>query len=872
MKYNANIFVQKTSLGEIQNRENLMQFNPLFLPSNNFAGNTANPKAFKLSGSSYLFSDIIKVFAGTDLSKNTAGGLTLPQLDLSKTTSEENALSIKLDQNQLTGLKSIIDLINKLNIGSPQDKIPGNDSSSPETSIQKYITIGELKELLGGIISVEGENKESSKDSLKDNSGKNKDDINDKTKSLISGIINLLNTNTPAVINIIGKDETLKLELVKAKPENISEEPDFTNIEEAVAKQTTSENKANPDLFVKTNNADFIDESVKTVSVQKEDKIVDPADETELLSKSKSEAVKIDNENNNSQEIESGKPGTKVNDKTQKSLDFVSSLKLNNNSDNDNIYKLKFELTRPEESSQEVNSSNMKNLFGIKNNLKNNIDELNILDKGGFAKNAKGKLNNIKIVENKSQEISNSVKIENQKTLQSKQNITDTEDISPKSAAGKTDVDKSAEKQVVKIDNEKINIKVTEDNNIKKIKNYNETTNKKELQQAAKNVDGIAYGEDVTKTIFDETNNQEKNIKKPGNNFTSGSSTENKLNILVDDSNAKVDENKIGDKSKVEDKPDIKAQPENEKSRDIKIQVKTENDYKESADVQKSENSDKPANQQNFQSQNDAKIINKNNIIVNSNEITANQTTSQQDDNSVKKDDAKTQNINQQDTTFKPQAPNNIETDNTIKNNLVDNSHEISSSDGSTNNGQNTAGDSNDENKFSQNKNENPFSSYFNKNDIGNIQSIGKPEFVDNFGNQMKKINASDIVKEISKLASDRDQKSVILKLVPEDLGKVKISLDISNNIIHAHAEVENETAKSLLQNNLNALKQSLVQQGLQLSSLNISLSNNQEQKSNKSYSPKRKFTYQEQIREIGEQEHQVVSKNYGYNTYEFLA
>ncbi len=137
----------------------------------------------------------------------------------------------------------------------------------------------------------------------------------------------------------------------------------------------------------------------------------------------------------------------------------------------------------------------------------------------------------------------------------------------------------------------------------------------------------------------------------------------------------------------------------------------------------------------------------------------------------------------------------------------------------------------------------------------------------------MKTIDSSEIVKEISNLASDKELKNIVLKLIPEDLGKVKISLDISNNIIHAHAEVENEAAKSLMQNNIGNLKQALVQQGMQLNSLNISLSNHQEQKSNRSYLSKRKPAYgEEQIGEIDEKEQTNKSKHYGYNTYEFLA
>ena len=70
---NANIF-------EFQNREILMQFNPLFLPTNSFVDNTGNAKTFKISNSSYLFSDIIKVIAGSNSTEN----LQLTQNNTSK--------------------------------------------------------------------------------------------------------------------------------------------------------------------------------------------------------------------------------------------------------------------------------------------------------------------------------------------------------------------------------------------------------------------------------------------------------------------------------------------------------------------------------------------------------------------------------------------------------------------------------------------------------------------------------------------------------------------------------------------------------------------------------------------------------------------
>jgi len=60
------------------------------------------------------------------------------------------------------------------------------------------------------------------------------------------------------------------------------------------------------------------------------------------------------------------------------------------------------------------------------------------------------------------------------------------------------------------------------------------------------------------------------------------------------------------------------------------------------------------------------------------------------------------------------------------------------------------------------------------------------------------------------------------------------------------------------------------MQQGLQLNSMNISLAN-YEQKTSKSFSPKRKTGYEKPVSKIDEKENQRISKSLGYNTYEYL-
>lgn len=133
-----------------------------------------------------------------------------------------------------------------------------------------------------------------------------------------------------------------------------------------------------------------------------------------------------------------------------------------------------------------------------------------------------------------------------------------------------------------------------------------------------------------------------------------------------------------------------------------------------------------------------------------------------------------------------------------------------------------------------------------------------------------KTINASDIAKEFTSIINQKDSKSVVLQLKPENLGKIKLSIDVTNNIVHARVEVENEAAKQMVQSNLDALKHSLNLSGLQLSTVDVSLSGGQ-QKSFKSYGPKKKFNYTGKNTKISEEPDTSASRNMGYNTYEYL-
>jgi len=88
--------------------------------------------------------------------------------------------------------------------------------------------------------------------------------------------------------------------------------------------------------------------------------------------------------------------------------------------------------------------------------------------------------------------------------------------------------------------------------------------------------------------------------------------------------------------------------------------------------------------------------------------------------------------------------------------------------------------------------------------------------------------------------------------------------------VVSGHIEVENEAAKKLVESNLSQLYNSLSGSGVQLNSLNISLSNNEQKANNKQQHNKRKLASLSE-EEITEEKPAGNSKILGYNTYEYL-
>ncbi len=140
-----------------------------------------------------------------------------------------------------------------------------------------------------------------------------------------------------------------------------------------------------------------------------------------------------------------------------------------------------------------------------------------------------------------------------------------------------------------------------------------------------------------------------------------------------------------------------------------------------------------------------------------------------------------------------------------------------------------------------------------------------------------KLINAVNLVKELSNFIHRNEEKSLVIKLEPEHLGKLKITLEQNEKSVHAHIEVTNEAARKLVESNIKDLQQSVLKNGVDLGSVNISLSdqNHQNERShfgeNKNNSSNSKnLNYDESV--LTEENERSTIRRMGYNTVEYLA
>jgi len=134
----------------------------------------------------------------------------------------------------------------------------------------------------------------------------------------------------------------------------------------------------------------------------------------------------------------------------------------------------------------------------------------------------------------------------------------------------------------------------------------------------------------------------------------------------------------------------------------------------------------------------------------------------------------------------------------------------------------------------------------------------------------VKTISVSEVIPEFSKAIQQNEKQSLTFQLTPDNLGKVKLVVDIVQNQVNTRIVVENNQIKQFIQSNVEQLKQSLNSSGIDLNSVNISLAGH-EQKSNKSIPQRKKINGKLESINPTDSQQASAKKIMGYNTYEYL-
>ena len=95
---------------------------------------------------------------------------------------------------------------------------------------------------------------------------------------------------------------------------------------------------------------------------------------------------------------------------------------------------------------------------------------------------------------------------------------------------------------------------------------------------------------------------------------------------------------------------------------------------------------------------------------------------------------------------------------------------------------------------------------------------------VNNMTSMQEKIDVLKQVTEQMDVSLFDDKSEMVMKLKPDDLGKVTVKLSLENGIISAKFLAESEKVKEILESNFNQLKESLKEQGMVIQEFSVSV------------------------------------------------
>jgi hypothetical protein len=168
-----------------------------------------------------------------------------------------------------------------------------------------------------------------------------------------------------------------------------------------------------------------------------------------------------------------------------------------------------------------------------------------------------------------------------------------------------------------------------------------------------------------------------------------------------------------------------------------------------------------------------------------------------------------------------------------------------------------------------------------NKETVANLNvKIGETENIKNgkvfdetfvkAGNE-RNVKLTEVIKEVSRYLEKQDKSSLTLNIEPENMGKVKISVEVTDKIVKANITVETEVVKNMLESKLGDLQSNLNKNTNQQGMINISLQQN-EQKNNERQAGKKKISGENKQVDKIETETEETKKSLGYNTVEYIA
>lgn len=185
-----------------------------------------------------------------------------------------------------------------------------------------------------------------------------------------------------------------------------------------------------------------------------------------------------------------------------------------------------------------------------------------------------------------------------------------------------------------------------------------------------------------------------------------------------------------------------------------------------------------------------------------------------------------------------------------------------------------THGKSSEEKEFAQNKSNENFKNVLQSSDQTKSIDTDKLKIMTEakqINEPVKVIKPTEIIPEFSKIIQAGEKQSMTFQLTPENLGKIKLIVDLVENQISTRIEVENDQVKQFIQSNIEQLKQNLQSSGVHLSNVNVSLAES-EQKFAKTFTQRRKMGEKVSRIKEGDDITRRSQKSLGYNTYEYLA